>query len=228
MNIRQVEMTACSTRYLVNWENEYYTIILGIITGGTPSLEFSDYSFIERYPVVNKWDNSHWMKDKGRYDHQDPWDIKGPTFEVLPEGEKTVEQFLEKYVPLKKLRILRHKNLPVGEEFLHVGKNLTSIFWPFVRSRRVRDEEEKTYVHFAFDLTKSRFGTVTANSTVSCTHDLALASPWWRKYDAFVRNININNDIGRYELLSDTEYCQLCNLLREGIEQKEFVKVRRR
>jgi hypothetical protein len=79
-----------------------------------------------------------------------------------------VEKFLEEYMPLKKLKEQRFAGLPKIAKFLHVDKNLSSVFYPYLMSRRLKDLDNQTYVRFKIDIANRRFGYVTASSPMYC------------------------------------------------------------
>jgi len=225
ITIKQIETSSCKTTYLVNKENssENFVLFLSMVTGGIPMLSFDDYSFSKRYPVVEKWDNSHWNQELGLYDHQDKDALQGPTFEVLPDGEKTIEQFLEKNASLIELRIRRYNDLPLRKDFLHTDG------WgrPFLNSRRFLDKEARSYVSFSVGFSPLSFSASVLVISARCFGAFPdvvekFAPEWWKKYNKFTSGLK-NNPYFYYELLTDTEYTQLCLLLEEGFAHDEFV-----
>lgn len=99
MNIKQVRTSSCETIYDVEFQGETYRLRLWVIGGGTPALGFADYGISKRFvpseEMRQKW--SGW--ERGRYPHQDPNNIQGPTPNVLPNGLADIEGFLFEYVP---------------------------------------------------------------------------------------------------------------------------------
>jgi len=214
MNIIQLSTSSCQTIYRV----DQYKILLWIITGGQPAMSFDDHTFTERFPITDtRWavEHTEW-KRLNRYPHQDPKAMQGPTFDVLPEGRKTLVDFVAKNAPLLELREKRFGMLPDIEAFMH-----RSIFCKNnIRSKRVHDAEERTYVTFKAELRNFRFGPVTASSASysgRCEDKIAsLAPEWWKRYAAFVSPLCDANR-GSYEKLTEEEFKQLCDLLTEGI-----------
>lgn len=198
MDITQISTTACQTTYKVG----DHTLHLWIITGGQPAISFDDYSFSQRYPIIDK----RWMADspwKGHYPHQDPTHIQGPTFDVLPEGQKSIEKYLNEHLPLKKLRMERFAALPISGE---------------LKSKKKLDKPEHTKVQFCADLRLHRFGPVSASSRVYSTHKQSkfdqYANHWWKKYAAFINPI-FNTGIWHYEQLSTIQFNDLVQILKE-------------
>ena len=109
-NIQQVATTTCTTIYDVDGEK----VELSMIVGGEPMLRLQgDYFYSERYPKVEAWSSDkYWDKEKGLWNFQDPNNIQGPTYDVLPEGKTTIEKFVAKYVPRRNLTKARYDALP--------------------------------------------------------------------------------------------------------------------
>ena len=145
--------------------------------------------------------------------------MQGPTFDVLPEGRKTLEGFVERNLPLRNLRAERFAKLPVPARMLH-GE---PCWGNKIVSHRIHDKDNFTFVRFEVLLRSMRFGPVTANSTVysgRCDSEIAkLAPAWWKKFAAFANPI-ADSDRDFYEKLTDSEYQQLCDLLTEGVKTK--------
>lgn len=99
MDIIQVSTSVGHTIYKVG----DHTLRLWIITGGQPALALQDNTCTQTYPIKDtRWTMEHWkirMCDGcyGCYDHQDPTNIQGPTFDVLPDGAKSIYDFLAQY-----------------------------------------------------------------------------------------------------------------------------------
>ena len=151
-DVVQVSTSSCETIYEVFG----HKIRLYIITGGTPALSFSDYSFVERFPYIEKWKDSNFLKDELRYSFQDANNIQGPTFEVLPNGINDLIDFVNSYSPLHKLRQERFLNLPdmslpfpVLLSHWHLASN--KCFF----SNRYYDKENGCYFYCVVDLSSN-------------------------------------------------------------------------
>jgi hypothetical protein len=119
---QELETDICETIYLVDG----YEVRLWIIVGGTPALDFyrtrdtgeSNGGFTQRYPIVEEW--AEFIKPKptlggrerGRFRHQDPKNIQGPKFDVLPNGEADLIAFVSQNKANMELRNQRYYNLP--------------------------------------------------------------------------------------------------------------------
>ena len=206
MNIKLIETSSCESVY----EVDNHKLRLYIITGGTPAIEFADdYSFCERYPAIEKWSDKHYHgKYDSRmlysyYDHQDRNKPQGPTFEeVLPNGLKDLEAYLQKYVPLHKCRNERYKGLPISG---------------VIRSKRVHDKQEHTFVTCELDLSRKHYiPPVTFNSGCYCgrfDEKIILFNEWWKKTSKIFNHLFDTNRT--WESLSETEYKEVCNHLNE-------------
>jgi len=222
MKVLQLSTKSCETIYQVG-DNR---VRLFIVTGGTPALSFDDHTFTERFPMWDmRWNvkQEEWGK-RECYPHQNPDSIQGPTFDVLPEGRKTLEDFVGRNAPKLALRVERYANLPVPPKMLHPyafsrhGKQIVS--------KRIRDADEGTFVNFEAQLCPYRFGLVTCSSKYyagRCEDKVEkLAPSWWKKFNAFAAPIcDASRDC--YDKLTETEYQQLCDLLKEGVATKAFV-----
>lgn len=107
MNIKQISITSCETIYEVGYEGETYRLRLWVIRGGGPALGFADYGIIKRFVPTEKVQQKWTGWDKGHYPHQDPDNIQGPTFDVLPNGLADVQEFLLEFLPKRKAGIAR-------------------------------------------------------------------------------------------------------------------------
>ncbi len=223
MKVLQLSTKSCETIYQVG-DNR---VRLFIVTGGTPALSFDDHTFTERFPMWDmRWnvEQEEWGK-RECYPHQNPGSsIQGPTFDVLPEGRKTLEDFVGRNAPKLALRVERYANLPVPPKMLH--PDAFSRHGKQIVSKRIRDADEGTFVNFEAQLCPYRFGLVTCSSKYyagRCEDKVEkLAPSWWKKFNAFAAPIcDASRDC--YDKLTETEYQQLCDLLKEGVATKAFV-----
>lgn len=132
-DIKQVSTSTCETIYDFDGEK----IRLWVITGGTPAISFVDYSFMEKFPVAEKYTNNKWSKSKNRYIHQDPDNLQGPTAqEVLPEGLKTIYDYVIRHRPKKKQREDRYKDFPQHNAIKRKIKLPNGVFFQMIFSPR--------------------------------------------------------------------------------------------
>ena len=185
-------------------------IQLWMITGGTPALAFADdYSFTERFPKVEAWGDKHWNMDTGRYDHQDPNNVKGPTYDVLPNGKWTLINYAQRNIPLKKLREERFKALPIYGKLISKG---------------YQDKVSGVRVRFTTHIDKRDFDPVKVESRYYKGDPIELiarAKGWWGKYAEFINPVFLYNR-DRYgnahiEDLDQEDFDQMLVLLREGV-----------
>lgn len=124
MDIKQISTASCETVYDVEYGGETYRLRLWIIVGGTPALAFADYTGgTKRFPSLEKW--ASW--DKGRYPHQNPDDVQGPTFDVLPNGLADVKKFLVEFLPKRKAAIAKQEE---RNRLRALGLNPDKETWP--------------------------------------------------------------------------------------------------
>jgi hypothetical protein len=167
MNITQVSTSSCLTTYKV----DNHILFVSIVVGGEPLLSFMDYSFSERYPIKDKrWTVPHalWAKNNCYLHQIDQNPIQGPTYDVLPEGIETIRKFLDKYLPLKKLRKERVEKI----ELLHVRNGFV------INSRKFLDRENRTKVYFEIRI--DRFSPIVACSNAywgRCEEEIQRLAP---------------------------------------------------
>jgi hypothetical protein len=188
--ITQLLTSACETLYDVDGK----VLRLWIIVGGTPAVAFTNYSFTQRYPVVEKWSQKNWSDKDIKYAHQDKSNIQGPTFDVLPNGEASLYEYLKETTPLKKLREQRRSELP---------------YVCSIKSTRFHDKDNRCYFHCELRINDRGISPVTASSSCyagRCEHEIQkYASQWWK--DA----VNLFNPIfdkghSNYEELSEEDF----------------------
>jgi hypothetical protein len=205
MNITQISTSSSQTTYMV----DNHILFVGIIAGEKPCLSFRDNSFSEEYPIKDKrWvvSFSEWAKNSC-YPHQiDQNPIQGPTYDVLPEGIETIRKFIDKYLPLKRLREERIKEI----ELLPVRNGMS------ICSRKFLDRENKTKVHFEIRI--NRFSPVVACSKVyggRCEKEIQRLAPLpYKKYADYANPIFDSANIN-WENLTDEQYNTIVSLLRE-------------
>lgn len=204
MDIQQLTTSSCETRYHVDG----HKVRLWIVSGGQDSiLSLDDFCFSTRFPCTDKrWQVPHdtWMEHLC-YPHQDIHNIQGPTFDVLPEGRKTMEDFVRWAVPLRDLRMDRFNQLPVHRE---------------VVSTRIHDKENREYVRVHLCIDTHWLHSVLADSRSSSGRlddDIrAMAHPWWGKYDDFIQPL-IKSGTDTLEKLTQEQFLQMKALLEEGL-----------
>jgi len=202
MNIKQISTSSCTTDY----EVDGIGVLLWIITGGQPCLSFNDYSFSQRYPITDrKWAISQekWKKNNC-YPHQiGQKPIQGPTYDVLPKGIGSLKEYLDKYLPLKKLKEERYKNLPI--------KGVIS-------SKGIKDKEHKTIVNFTIDIT-GYIGPLVAVSKCyagRCNDVInRLAPKEFKRYNDFINPMFDKSFDLSLEGLTEDEYKELCLILED-------------
>ena len=201
---------ACETTF----EYEGQQLRLWIITGGTPAMSFADYSFTERYPVVEKWSDWHWGYDK--YEHQIAGHIVGPMpKDVLPCGLETVKAFLAVNLPLKQLREQRIAAI----DALQLPQHGLTMTQRGLCSKPRLDKANRVMVCFKVDL--KRFRPVVGESSCyggRCEAEIErYANPWWKRYAAFANPL-FDSGIRTYEALSETQFQTMLTLLKEYAE----------
>ena len=193
----QVKTNACSTIYKVG-EHEVELIM---ITGGTPALDFVGFGYSKRFPIKDeRWvdpdfskdgipETGKWLSNEGRYQHQDPNNIQGPTLDVLPNGIQSLYEYLDEMLPRKALRESR----------------LAQFSYPSLESKRYYDKENRTYFRLRANVQYGRIPCVTAVSNIysgRCERNLKLpcVSKEWVDLAAFINPI-VDGKIpaGRYK-----------------------------
>lgn len=207
MDVTLLKTDSCTSLYDVGGTHVH----LQIIIGGTPLLMLVDFTFQERFPIKDtRWDVSHnvWAK-RNCYPHQDPSNLVGPTFDVLPEGKKTLIEYAERAGKLKTLRDNRFAILSEG-----IQTDYSAIV-----SKRVHDRQNRAYLFFKASFTSWRFGPVTidsANTGGRCNDLIEQFAPqWWKDYAAFVNPI-FDSHRTSYEKLTEDEFIQMNLLLKRS------------
>lgn len=180
----QIRTSSCETIYKIG-EHE---IVLWIITGGTPALDFVNWGYTKRYPIKDRrWVEVDFEKEgfprtgnfistNGiyHYKHQNPMNIQGPTLDVLPEGEKTLDDFLCEMLPKKELRESRLAQFPVKT----------------VKSKRYHDKEDHCFFYLLTDVQYGKVSPVAVISAIYCGRmdekiTLPCVAQSWKDLDAF-------------------------------------------
>ena len=199
----QVKTKSCETSYSAGGEVLKLWVIGG---GGAAELAFDDYSFMERYPVSDPRWQEEWDREREAYPHQDTSRMQGPTYDILPEGKWTVMKFLNKYLPLKRLRDERKAALPARGT---------------IHSRTRVDREG--HARFRFEADPYRLGPVTVNggNVYGGRMDKMVMDPkwdpWWTSYAKFINPIFDANTSHGLEALTDDQFRQMVTMLNEGL-----------
>jgi len=207
MDIKQLKTSACETTFEVDGEQ----IRLWIIVGGTPALGFSDYApYEQRYPSLEKWASNHFNSRKNLYgscyyDHQDPKNVQGPLLDVLPDGEKSLEAFLNTFLPRKQLCMRRYNMLPFKDS---------------IQSKKVRDKCDHTYAYANLELRRYILSPVTISSAIyagRCEKKLVLFPEWWQKTAAIINPLfdRCVSTLPTWDSLIEEEYQEFVNQLKE-------------
>jgi hypothetical protein len=153
-------------------------------------LAFEDYSFTERFPQVEDWNNKNWDNKELKYKHQTPGNIQGPTVAVLPSGAGTLRDFVRRNLPLKQLRDERFKMLPFS------GR---------IESRKKMDKTARSYRQYSLELLENRVGIWRVDETLF---------PWGSSMKAFLEQVDTEH--GAYEDFTDLQFQQFVDLLEAG------------
>ena len=181
--ITQIKTSACETTYDVNG----IKVKLWVIVGGTPCLDFADYSpFKIRFPMIEKYSSDNWIDEENRYKHQNPNNMQGITYQELENGEQALYKFVgDSYLPKHELCKRRWDLLPIEPVPGGMGSKI-------IVSKRVRDKEERTYVRaeLVFD-NKFRIGSVCVSSPNyhgQLRNNSKLFHHWWTEMDDLLRS----------------------------------------
>ena len=206
--MKQVSARACETVYDVDGVK----IRLWIIVGGTPAIDFENYGFSKRFPDVEKWSDKNWDKNICRYKHQiyhEPKELQGPTFEVLPNGEQDILDFIKENLPKMELSlrrsmelidILKGKNAKVKES--GHGYNLVS--------KGKRDIEEHTVARVEWLIRDLFVSSLTIISIVYAgfvNEKINLFSQWWNDLKNIINPID--NSVKYWCDISEEKYQEI-------------------
>lgn len=211
---KQVFTSACETVYTFNGRE----IRLWIITGGIPCLSFNYGPFQERFPVVEKysdgqWDKNktvnHWNSDLLCFDHQiadkmGNGKVQGPTPEdCFEDGWATFWNFYHSNI----------RKLELNEKRKKIISTLTN--GGVLTSKRKHDKEDHTYVHAELRLNGTGISPVTYYSAMyvgRCEEKVVLFNPWWKKaQDLF--NPMFDDKWPRWDELTEEQFDSVCDLL---------------
>jgi hypothetical protein len=200
--ITQIKTSACDTVYDVNGTK----VILWIISGGTPALGLIEnvndcgYNYTKRYPIVPQWSSDKWMNHKDRYEHQDPNNIQGPTYDILPNGAQDLIDFVNEHKPKMQLRQTRYAMLPVHGRFY--GKKALNRFYRSFSRPYIKLSRDNCFI----DVPKP-----------------AAYPPWWGIMLRFFQDNNTDSTGEpkyislQYEDLSEPAFAEFIQLLHDGI-----------
>jgi len=192
-NIHRVSNTACQTIYDVDG----VTVRLFVIVGGIPALALEDHSYTVRFPYLEKWDSEkHWDKVKGHFDFQDPNNLQGPTYNILPEGRLTLEKYVHAIGARRDLAQERWNNLPIQEN---------------IYSPKVLDKEQRTYVQAKLELNPRRVGGI--GMIHGDKEQIRLLPAWWKNANDIFTNIWKNHYAGSWDELTEEEYQNVVRFL---------------
>jgi hypothetical protein len=151
--IRVLSHNACETKFEYRGE----VLRLWIITGGTPALDLDEYFEAKRYPHVELYDSKNWCSGVCRYRHQEhtPRGEVLPIVDVdvLPDGIETVNAYLDYVLPRRAVQRARLATLPKMR---------------VIKSRRVHDTYNRTYVWARVEMNKYGVSPVTFDSAYYC------------------------------------------------------------
>jgi len=205
--MKQISTSACETVYDVDG----VIIKLWIITGGIPAIDFDSYGFTKRFPAVEKWSNDNYLKIENRYKHQERINLQGPTFEVLPNGEQDILDYIKENLHKRDLCIKR------ANELISIlnKKDVRSFTdgWGFnLLSKDKRDKVERTIARAKITIRTFYISYVSVSSRVyaGCNYDkIDIFSKWWK--DA----INLFNTIE--DIVENTVYW--CDISEEKYQE---------
>lgn len=214
LTVTRIEQSACASRFKVERNGsdgsvEY--VRLWIITGGTPALALDDYSYTLRYPLVERFNNAHWLGD--HYRHQelevqrnrygDRHHVISPAidFDVLPHGLDDLAAFLDHTLPLRNKRDQRMAQLPPVHE---------------IRSRRVHDTDNRTYAWAKIDIQPYGVSPITIESAQyggRCDDKIVMFSQVWQDAQKALNPLFDRSASSTWESLSDDEFEQVRSTL---------------
>jgi hypothetical protein len=214
-NVQRLTSGACEAVYRMEVDGTPVRLRLWIIIGGTPALAFDNYSYTARFDKVEKFSNANW--NGNCYNHQTRVKFGNvdfpPSFEDLPNGMQDVHAFLQHAFPLRAKRDARMAELPQTYQ---------------IRSRRVHDREERTYVWAKIDVRDYGVAPVTFESAVydgRCEDKIAMFPWYWQLAQSVCNPIFDRHDgTSAWESLSDSEFQQVKDALWTVYVQTEKAK----
>jgi len=99
--VEQIETNACSTIYQVG----DHLLRLWVVNGGKSAVVsfFKGGDFYKDYPLVDeRWAN--WVEETQTYRHQSTRNPQGPTYDILPDGIKSLYDYVAEMAPRMSLR----------------------------------------------------------------------------------------------------------------------------
>jgi len=203
-----ISTSACTSVYNVNGK----AIRVWIIVGGTPAISFDLSPYVQRFPIIEKWDK--WNKEINRYEHQISQNkVIGPTpDEAFPNGWADFWAYYDKFLPKVQLDELRYNGLPIKK----------------IVSKGKRDKENHTIVRAEIDFHPYFIPPVTFSSGCywgRCDNVISFFSEWWKSMQALLNPIFDNNGGTTWSDLSEEKYKEIVTMLEKYDEDyKEIVK----
>ena len=205
MQIERIGYSSCESQFKV-WlgDGRIECIRLWIITGGTPCLAFADYSYSRRFPVVERFSNANWTGYGYKHQNVDPRTLAiDPAtaigLDVLPDGLESVRAWFADMLPRRTLRDQRLALLPPVYE---------------IRSRRLHDTENRTYVWAHVDIRSCGVSPVCGYSVAYAGRmngDESFIPAIWHEAQAILKPLADRSIAGEYmpdgwEGLSESEF----------------------
>ena len=124
---------------------------------------------------------------------------------MLPEGEKTIEQYLAVYLPKKMLTEARFNGLPIRND---------------IYSKKKLDREEHTLVRATLHIGKHFIGNVSLVSKAyagRCDWKVAMFGNWWIEVDKLFTAISkrLGDELPNRDRLTEDEYKAVVKILSE-------------
>lgn len=197
LTVKEIRTSTCETIYMVG-DRE---LVLWIITGGTPALDFAMTPFAKRFPVVEKWNDNNWNGTCYLHQLGQIYPI-GPKIEdVLPRGFDDFWNFYNENI--SKI-ILCEKRFGAVRDYLPIT------------SKRVHDKIDRTYVHahVGSGYHCSYPPVVTCRSRLYSGRfyeKMSIFGSWWQKCQKLLDKY-LNK---RWDELSEDEFQEIVALLKE-------------
>jgi hypothetical protein len=185
--MKQISTSACETVYDVDG----VIIKLWIITGGTPAIDFDTYGFTKRFPAVEKWSDANYLKIENRYKHQERINLQGPTFEVLPNGEQDILDYIKENLPKRDLCLKR------ANELIDIIKGKNSELYDDgygmkLESKGKRDVENHTIAKADWCIRPTYISPISVNSMIygGLVGKIGLFSKWWKEATDLINHLS--------------------------------------
>jgi hypothetical protein len=189
--MKQLSTRTCETVYDVDG----VLIRLWIIAGGIPAIDFDSWGFTKRFPIVEKWSDENYIGVENRYKHQERINLQGPTFEVLPNGEQDILDYIKENLPKRDLCLNR------ANELISIlqGKN-TKLYadgWGMkLESKGKRDKEEHTIARASWCIRPTYISPIGINSAIYggfVEIKIELFSKWWKEAKDLINHLSWSN-----------------------------------